>query len=218
MPAFNEEKNIQLVIKEAKKYLPKAKIVVVDDGSTDKTYKLAKREKVKVLRHEVNKGKGEAIKTGFKYFLKTSVDFIVIADTDRQYLLRDAPKLLEPLKNKKADFVMGYRNFKEIPLRHKLGNLVWRSFFNFLFKTNFKDTNCGYVALKRDVMEKVKVHGGYIIESAFLSECLRNNFKIAQVPVKVVYRKKSGILRGIRMVLGVLIFIISQGIKYRLGL
>jgi glycosyltransferase involved in cell wall biosynthesis len=215
LPAYNEEKNIQAVIREAKKYLPKAKIVVVDDGSTDKTYELAKKEKVVVLRHEVNKGKGEAIKTGFKYFSKIPVDFVIIADTDRQYLLEDAPKLLEPLKNGEADFVMGYRDFKNVPFRHKLGNFVWRTFFNFLFGTNLKDTNCGYVALTKDVMKKVKVHGGYIIENAFLNECLKNNFRITQVPVKVVYREKSGILRGIRMVLGVLIFIIKEGIKYR---
>jgi glycosyltransferase involved in cell wall biosynthesis len=216
LPAYNEEKNIRVVIREAKKHLPRAKIVVIDDGSTDKTYEIAKKEKVTVIRHAINKGKGEAIKTGFKYFSKTSVDFVVIADTDRQYLLKDARKLLEPLKSGKADFVMGFRDFRKVPFRHKLGNFIWKTFFNLLFGTNLKDTNCGYVALTKEVMKKVKVHGGYIIENAFLSECLKNNFRIAQVPIKVVYRKKSGILRGIRMVFGVLIFIIKEGIKYRL--
>lgn len=220
LPAYNEEKNIKQVIKEAKKYVPNSKIVVVDDGSTDKTYELAKKTGAKILRHEVNKGKGEALKTGFDFFLKSNVDFVVVADADRQYLVKEAPRLIIPLQQGEADFVTGYRNWRGVPFRHKLGNFVWRRFFNLLFGTNFKDTNCGFISLSKKTIRKTKraLHGGYIVENTLFVEALKNKLKIKQVPVSVVYRKKSGILRGFRMVLGVLIFILREGMKYRLGI
>ncbi|MDI6798727.1 MAG: glycosyltransferase family 2 protein [Candidatus Aenigmarchaeota archaeon] len=219
LPAYNEEKNIQTVIKETKKYVPNSTIVVVDDGSTDKTSDLAKKSKVVVLRHNTNKGKGEAIKTGFKYFLKKDISYVIIADADRQYKIKDANKIIKLLKDGRADFVTGYRNWKEVPLRHKLGNFVWRNSFNLLFGTNLRDSNCGFMGLTKDGMRKIKnIHGGYIVENELFVEALRNKLKIEQVPVSVEYREKSGIARGIRVVLGVLIFIVKEGFKYRLGL
>jgi glycosyltransferase involved in cell wall biosynthesis len=220
LPAYNEEENIEIVIKEAKKFLPNSLIIVVDDGSKDRTFELAKKSGVIVLRHEKNRGKGEAIKTGFNYLKDKTIDYFIVADTDRQYSIRDAPKFLKALKEERADFVMGKRDWSKVPLRHRFGNLIWRTTFNFLFGKKLEDTNCGFVAFSKKAMEKIKdyIHGGYILEDEMLVAAVKNNFKIAQVPVGVSYRKRSGFLRGIRMVLGVLIFILVEGIKYRLKL
>ena len=220
LPAYNEEKNIQVVIKEARKYLPNPKIVVVDDGSTDRTNELAKKERVTVLKHDTNKGKGESLKTGFEYFLNASpeANIVVIADSDRQYSIKDSINLIKPLKNGKADFVMGCRDWNTIPFRHKLGNLVWKTTFNLLLGMSLKDTNCGFVALSRKAIKKMKqTYGGYIIENMMLVEMLKNNLRIEQVPVNVKYKGKRDIPSGIRMVLGCLIFIVKEGVKYRLG-
>lgn len=221
LPAYNEEKNIQIVIKETKKILPNSTIVVVDDGSTDRTNELAKKSEVVVLEHKSNRGKGEALKTGFKYFVKCSkLNFVVIADTDRQYQIKEAIKLLKPLEDAEADFVTGYRNFTEVPFRHKLGNFVWRKFFNILFGTNFRDTNCGYMALTKGAMKKIKdvIHGGYIIENSIFIGAIKNKFRIKQVPVTVIYKRKSGVARGINVVLTVFIFIVLEGLKFRIGI
>jgi len=217
LPAYNEEKNIEIVIKEAKKFMPNSLIIVVDDGSKDRTFELAKKSEVIVLRHEKNKGKGEAIKTGFNYLKDKNIDYIIVADADRQYNIKDAQKFLKALKEEKADFVMGKRDWSKVPLRHRLGNFIWRTSFNLLFGKNLEDTNCGFVAFSRKAMEKIKdyIHGGYILEDEMLIAAVKNNFKIAQVPVEVYYKKKSGILRGIRMIFGVLIFILIEGIKFR---
>ena len=217
LPAYNEEKNIEIVIKEAKKFMPNSLIIVVDDGSKDRTFELAKKSGVIVLRHEKNKGKGEAIKTGFNYLKDKNIDYIIVADADRQYNIKDAQKFLKALKEEKADFVMGKRDWSKVPLRHRLGNFIWRTSFNLLFGKNLEDTNCGFVAFSRKAMEKIKdyIHGGYILEDEMLIAAVKNNFKIAQFPVEVYYKKKSGILRGIRMIFGVLIFILIEGIKFR---
>lgn len=215
LPAYNEERNIRIVIKDVKKYLPKAKILVVDDGSADRTGEIAKNENVFLIRHKKNKGKGEALKTGIKYFLG-KCDAIIIIDTDRQYFAKDAPKFVYALQ--KADFVMGKRNFSKVPFRHMLGNWVWRTSFNILFGTKLRDTNCGFIGLSRKAMRKIRnVHGGYIIENSMLSDAVKAKLKISQVPVSVSYKYISGVPRGIRMVLGVMFFIITEGIKYRIG-
>jgi glycosyltransferase involved in cell wall biosynthesis len=219
LPAYNEEKNIQAVIKEAKRYIPNSTIVVVDDGSTDKTNELAKKSKVMVLRHKTNKGKGEAIKTGFKYFLKKkNISYIVIADTDRQYQIKEARKILKPLEDEEADIVTGYRNPKDVPFANKLGNFIWKSLFNMFFGTNFKDTNCGYMGFTINAVKKLKnIHGGYIIENSILADVVKNKLRTKQVPVKVIYRKRK-ICKFVKMFFGVLIFILAEGFKFRLGI
>ncbi len=214
VPAYNEEKNIGEVVRRLKK-INYDKIIVVDDGSKDKTAEIAKKLGAIVLRHTKNKGKGEALRTGINYILKrTEAEYAILIDADMQYNPEESEKFFDGLK--KYDFVIGYRNWKKVPFRHRLGNFVWRSFFNLFFKTKFKDTNCGFIGMNRRTMEKIKkdIHGGYIIENSMLVSAIKNNLKIGQVPVNVRYNKISGIKRGLRVVLGVLIFIILEGLKY----
>lgn len=216
LPAFNEEKNIQAVIDDTRMHLPESEIVVVDDGSVDKTFELAIGKGVTVLKHENNKGKGEALKTGFKYFLNQPVDFVIVSDTDSQYKLEEASRILEALESQKGDFVTGYRNPKYIPYANRMGNFIWRSLFNIFFGTKHKDTNCGFIGLNRNALEKIKnIHGGYIIENSMLADCAKNNLKVYQVPVRVYYGKRK-IRKFARMFFGVLTFIFVEGFKYRL--
>jgi len=219
LPAYNEEKNIRTVIRDVKKYLPNSKIIVVDDGSTDRTGDLAEQAGVVVLKHGVNKGKGEALNTGFGYFLEQypNVKYVIVADTDRQYSIDEIVEILRPLKDGEVDFVMGYRNWKKVPYANTMGNFVWRVFFNFFFKTSLKDTNCGYIGLTKKTVKKIgRAHGGYIIENAMLRDVIVNGMKIKQVPVGVKYGK-GRIPHFARMFFGILIFILIEGFKYRLS-
>jgi len=218
VPAFNEEKTIKEVIDRLKKV--NLKSIVVDDGSTDRTSEIAKKNGAMVIKNDKNRGKGEALKIGFRYVLKNlpEVENIVLVDSDLQYDPRESIKILNSLENKEADFVMGYRNWRKVPFRHKLGNFVWRNFFNILFGTKLKDTNCGFMGLSRNALKKMSgAYGGYIIENMMLIEAIKNNLKIKQVPVTVEYKLKRGIVSGIRVFLGCLIFIIKEGVKYRLN-
>lgn len=217
IPAYNEEKTIREVVLRSKKQ--KVKVVVVNDGSVDTTPKIVKKLGVVLINHKRRKGKGEAIKTGLKYVIKNypKAKYMVLMDADLQYLPEDIPKILNPLKKGEADIVMGYRNWKKIPFRHRIGNFVWRKSFNLLFGTDFKDTNCGFIGLNKRAAEKIVnvLRGGYIIENTILASALKNKLKIKQVPITVIYKKKSKILRGVKMVLGVLMFILKEGFKYR---
>ncbi|MBI4167348.1 MAG: glycosyltransferase family 2 protein [Candidatus Aenigmarchaeota archaeon] len=217
LPAYNEEKNIEAVIIEAKRSLPDSVIVVINDGSEDGTAKLAKDAGAHVVSHKLNKGKGEALRTGLEFFNKKfkNVEYIVVADADRQYSITEAQRLLKPLLDREADFVMGKRNFSRVPLRHRLGNFVWRTAFNQRFGTNFADTNCGFIAMTKKAANLVVnvLGGGYIIENTLLIEAIKHKLRIKQAEVSVTYRKKSSVIRGVKMVAGVLIFILKNGIK-----
>lgn len=221
LPAYDEEENIQIVIDEAKKFLPNSRIVVIDDGSKDKTYELAKQTSVEVIRHNVNKGKGEALRTGFDYFLNKcpEIEFVIVADADRQYKMDDAPKLLKVFETGKVDFVTGFRLPKDTPYANRLGNLIWRKLFNLLFGTDLKDSNCGFIAFNRKALEVVKAgaYGGYIIDNAIRIAMVKNKLKIGQVHVKIFYGKRI-IRKFAKMFFGNLVFILIEGFKYRLGI
>jgi len=221
IPAYNEEKTIKKVISaiEHVGLVP----IVIDDGSTDRTYEISKKMNIVVIKHSENKGKGEALKTGFNFILNNlpKIRNVVIVDADMQYSPKDSIRILDPLIKGEADFVMGYRNWRTVPFKNRLGNFVWRTSFNLLFETKLKDTNCGFMALSRRAMRKIKrAYGGYIIENMMLIDVLKNKLRIKQVAVSVRYKKKYSkrrIIHGIRIVLGCLIFIVIEGIKYRLS-
>ena len=216
LPAYNEERNIQIIIKDAKKYLPGSKIVVVDDGSMDRTSELASGMGTTVLKHGKNMGKGNTLKTGFKYFLKNPVDFLIVTDTDGQYKIKDARKIVAALENNKGDVVSGYRTPSDMPYANRAGNFIWRTLFNLFFHTNLKDTNCGFIGFNRKALKKLRrVYGGYIIENSMLADCVKEKLKVVQVPVRVYYGKRK-ITKFARMFFGVLFFIFTSGVRHRL--
>lgn len=221
VPAYNEEKNIREVVNRLKK-ISDLKIIVIDDGSNDRTSEVAKKMKVDLIRHETNKGKAEAIKTGFDYILKKypHTKFVGLIDADMQYIPEEITRIFYPLEKGEADIVTGYRNWEKVPFRHRLGNFVWRTAFNILFGTRFKDTNIGYIALNTKAMKiiKNKIYGGYILENSIFIQALKNKLIVKQIPVTVLYKRKSQVKRGIRVVVCVLFFIFREGIKYRFGI
>jgi len=220
LPAYNEEKHIGDIIKDVKKHFSGSVVVVVDDGSRDRTSDIASKMGAKVLRHTNNRGKGEALKTGFTYFLKKPVDFLIVTDTDGQYKIRDAVKIIDALENGKGDFVTGYRISREMPYINRFGNLLWRFLFNRFFGTNLKDIACGFIGLNKNALKKMRnVYGGYIIESSMFINCVNKKLRIFQVPMNVHYHKKRKIVirKLSNMFFAVLFFIIVNGMKHKLN-
>ena len=218
VPAYNEEKNIGEVVKRLKDSI-EARVIVIDDCSKDRTGEIAKKAGATVIRHTVNKGKGEALVTGFKDIIRNQpkIDFVIIIDADLQYDPEDESKIIKALEEG-YDYVTGFRYWKrDVPIRHTIANLCWRKTFNFLFEVRLLDSNCGYIGMNKKAMRIISKgsYGGYIIDNMMLAAAIENKLKIKQVPVKVYYPEKRGSVTGIRFFLGNFLFIVEEGFKHR---
>jgi glycosyltransferase involved in cell wall biosynthesis len=211
IPAHNEQKHISSVIKRVKR---RAKnIIVVDDGSRDKTYNLAKREGSIVLRHIVNLGKGAALKTGCEYALKKGAKKLIFIDADGQHKPEDIPRFLDSLRN--ADIVFGSRSLnKKMPFLLKLGNQFINQVNNILFGVKLRDTQSGYRALTAQAYRKIRWKStNYSVESEIVANTGKKRLKYKEITIKTIYSDKykgTTIIDGVKIVLNMIWWKISR--------
>ncbi|MCD6164260.1 MAG: glycosyltransferase family 2 protein [Candidatus Odinarchaeota archaeon] len=200
IPAFNEEKYIYDVAKMAKEFVDV--VVVVDDGSTDKTFSRAIDSGAVVLRHEENMGKGAALRTGFKYALEHGADVVVTLDGDMQHDPLEIPKFLEKIREERVDIVVGSRFLKKVkgmPIQRRLSNFITTKILNKVFKVPITDSQSGFRAFKRKVLEKVTFKDNkYGAETEILIEAKRKRFNIVEIPISVKYEGQQSKIRPIR--------------------
>ena len=201
IPAHNEEKNISNVIKEVKTF--NLNIVVIDDGSKDKTYEEAKSQNVVVLRHKVNLGKGAALKTGCDYAYEMGAENIVVLDADGQHNPKEIPVFLDKLKSK--DIVFGYRKGDEsMPGILKFGNWFINQTLYRLYGMKVKDSQSGYRAFTSNTYKKIRWKAtDYYMETEMLIKAGKKSLNYAQVPIETIYNDKykgTTVLDGAKIV------------------
>jgi len=211
IPAYNEEKNITHVVSGVKKYIKN--IIVVDDGSKDDTYELAKKAKVIVLRHIVNMGKGATLKTGCDYALKRGAKILIVIDGDMQHDPKEIPNFLNALKNK--DIVFSYRKlYKRMPLLLKFGNWFINNTTKLLYGLNLRDTQCGYRAFTADAYKKVRWDSiDYSMESEMIANVGKHRLRYAEIPIQTIYSDKykgTTPIDGIKIVLNMIFWRLTK--------
>jgi len=191
--AFNERGSIGKVVKNLKRNGFK-NIVVVDDGSSDNTYKEAKASKVNVLQHAVNRGQGAALQTGISYALDQNADFIVTFDADGQHQVKDVKKMLPLVKSGKYDVIFGSRFLKgsgKIPFSRKFllfGSMVLQ---RVLWGIPLSDAHNGLRAMNKKAAEYLNITSDRMEHSSEIAEQLINaGFKYKEVPINVIYTKE----------------------------
>jgi len=193
IPAYNEEKSITNVVKELKQNNYK-NIVVIDDGSKDKTYEAAKREGVIVLKHILNRGQGAALKTGIDYALSNGTGIIVTYDADGQHSVKDIKNIIKPVKNKKVDIALGSRFLKKnkTPFIRKLF-LKGGAFIIFLmYGIKLTDSHNGFRAMSRKAAEKIEIKSdGMEHASEILEQVKKKRLKYKEIPVTIKYTDYS---------------------------
>lgn len=160
MPAYNEAHSIAEVINGCKKYVDK--VVVVDDGSTDNTVDIAESLGAYVIRHEINRGYGAALRNCFETARKLGAGSMVIIDSDGQHDPSEIPKLLDPLRNG-FDLVIGSRfvngNGKNVPIYRKFGMKVLDVATYLAGGLNVTDSQSGFRAYGRKAIENINLKG-----------------------------------------------------------
>jgi glycosyltransferase involved in cell wall biosynthesis len=218
IPTYNEESTLPLIIERVKNVplLLEKEIIVVDDGSTDRTAEvLAKIQNIRVLRKERNQGKGSAIKKGLA---EATGDIVLIQDADLEYDPNEYEKLLRPILDGKADVVFGSR-FKGDTQRvlyfwHYVGNYVITLVSNIFTNLNLSDVYTCYKVFRGEVLRNITPRlrsKRFAIEAELTARIARGRWRIYEVPISYFGRtyeegKKIHWWDGIRAVVGILWF------------
>lgn len=204
IPAYNEEKTIGKVISRIRKSLDKShykdryKILVVDDGSKDKTADTAKKANAIVFSHPKNYGLAECFKTEIHKCLELKADAIVHIDADLQYNPDEIPKLLKEIENS-SDLVLGSRfngTIEYMPFIKRIGNIAFSKVISQITGTEISDAQTGFRAFTREVAENVPIISNYTYTQEQIIRAIKQKFKIKEIPIHFAKRKDESRLIG----------------------
>ena len=189
IPAFNEEKNIASIILKLKKSYPE--IIVCDDGSSDMTGDIAKEMGVHVVTHKKNQGYGGAISSIFRKASEINSDILVTFDADGQHRVEDIQKVIEPIINNEADFVIGSRFLNEpenVPKYRKIGIKAITKITNSVSGGNITDSQSGFRAYNKKILNSIQItESGMGVSTEILIKIQKANFAIKEIPIIVLY-------------------------------
>jgi len=193
IPAHNEEKAIGGLVAELKdKY---ETIIVVNDGSSDKTALYAGENGAVVLTHPVCSGKGEALKTGFAYIVKQNIDAVITMDGDGQHTAEDASNFERAYRrNKNVAMWVGKRKIKgtEMPVIRRLTNISMSLAISMLSGQWIPDTQNGFRLIKSEVIGKIRLSTSHFeTESELLIKCGWRGYRISSVKISTVYASEK---------------------------
>jgi len=190
IPAFNEEKNIASIITKLSSIADT--ILVCDDGSTDLTATIAKKIGAVVIKHEKNLGYGAAIRSLFLKAKDLDGDVLVTFDADGQHRIDDIKNVIKPIVNQEADLVIGSRfldeSEKEVPQYRKVGIKVITKITNASIKKQLTDSQSGFRAYSRKIISELNpLETGMGVSTEILIKASSKDFRIVEVPIKVIY-------------------------------
>lgn len=203
IPAHNESIRLQAVLDGTLKYVDH--IVLVDDGSRDSLMeKLCHSERITVLRHLINLGKGAALKTGVHWAVNEGYDVAVFLDADGQHNPEEIPKLLEPIINLSSEIVFGVRSFHQnMPLVSRMGNILLTQVVQAMYHIRVDDTQSGFRAIRLSIFEKIGWKSArYSVETEMIVNAGKNAIRYSQVPISTIYHDKykgTTVVDGIRI-------------------
>lgn len=197
-PAYNEEGNIKNTVEKAipvlKNVASKYELLIVDDGSKDKTGEIADKlaeeySFIRVVHHHPNQGYGAALKSGF---YNSKQEWIVFTDSDGQFDFSEVTRLIE--KSGEADIVAGYRINRQDPLMRKIFGFGWTFLSRLLLGVGVRDVDCAFKLVKKKVIDTIpplqSTRGG-MISPELLGRAKKAGFKIVEVGVHHYPRKEG---------------------------
>ena len=193
LPAFNEGKNIASIIVQLKKKYEL--IIVCDDGSSDFTSVIAKEMGAIVIKHKKNLGYGAAIRSLFLKARELDCDILITFDSDGQHKISDIDRVIQPIKDKQANMVIGSRflgNIEgDVPTYRKLGIKAITNLVNSNTRNKITDSQSGFRGYDKKTLEKIiPSESGMGVSTEILIKSNKYEFKIIEVPITILYEKK----------------------------
>jgi len=197
IPAFNEERTLDVIMKHVLEQPEVGEVIAVDDGSTDGTWAIMSRfaerdRRVRAFRQEANRGKGAALR---RAIAEIRMPFALVQDADLEYDPRDYPTLLRPLVEGRADVVYGVRGFAgqtAFSFWFVIGNKAVTFAANLLFDCYISDLESGYKALRADLWRRLNLQGErFDIEPDITARVLRLGYRIHEVPIRYYARSRA---------------------------
>ncbi len=204
IPAYNEGKTIAVVIKEIKQVMEKHnynfQVLVVDDGSKDKTAEAAKSAGAVVFSHQTNMGLAETFRTETQKCLELKADIIVHIDADGQYLPSEIPKLVSELK-KGYDLVLGSRfagKIESMPLLKRWGNKMFSKVISNITKMRITDGQTGFRAFTAKFAREVQIRSSHTYTQEQIIRAIKGKYRVKEVPIYFAKRKEgeSRLMKG----------------------
>jgi glycosyltransferase involved in cell wall biosynthesis len=202
--AYNEAKYVGSIVLQARQYVDE--VIVVDDGSTDNTARVAALAGATVVRHNENRGKGAAIQSILAEARKRNPDVLVLLDADAQHDPNEIPILIKPI-SEDFDLVIGSREAQDdkTPRYRRIGKKVISSSTRFASKTDIFDSESGFRALSPKAISELELQEkGFAIESEMITRAAAKDLKITEVPISNIYTTDGSTLNPIRHGLDVL--------------
>lgn len=198
IPAYNEKEKIREVIQDIPgkiKGISKVHVLVIDDGSTDKTAKIAADSGAEVLKNNRNIGYGASFGKALQYSVDNGFDLMVSIDGDGQFDPEDIPKLVEPIIKDEADLVTASRfinkdYYPKMPLSKFWGNKLMSFLISRLVGKKFYDVSCGFRAYSQKTLLSLNLHGKFTFSQETFISLSFKDFKIMEIPIRVKYFPK----------------------------
>lgn len=192
VPAYNEAKTVAEVVRGLKPYADR--VIVVDDGSIDRTGEIAAAAGARVVRHCINRGLGAAIGTGVAAALADGARAIVTFDADGQHRPEDVPRMIADIEAGKADVAIGCRvqDRRRMPVSRRLANWCGNALTYALFGIWCSDSQSGLRAFSRAAAERLEIRTDRMeVSSEIIKEIKRNRWRCAEVPITPIYTEYS---------------------------
>ncbi len=205
IPAYNEERYIGSVILKAQQYADE--VIVVDDGSTDDTSRIARLAGATVIRHEENKGYGAAVQSLLAEAKKKNPDILVLLDADSQHNPDEIPSLTKPIISEGSDLVIGSRERQRvnIPPYRRIGLRVLSYLSGILSRKKLFDSESGFRVFSRKAITALELkESGMSISAETIADAAAKGLRITQVPISAIYTRDGSTMNPIKHGLGVL--------------
>jgi hypothetical protein len=227
IPAFNEENSISRVIHDVKVHVPFADILVVNDGSTDRTPAVVEEQGATCVNHPFNLGYGAALQTGFRFATARGYDFVITMDADGQHVPLSIANLMKALQDEEADIVIGSRflgGTYNVDLPRRIGIRLFSLIARLYTGITITDPTSGFQLLQKSVFSHLAKADNYPLDYPDVNIIMalhKRRFKIVETPVEMIEKKNGKSMHSglkpffyvMRMCLAVVMVIVRRRVK-----